>query len=233
MIYLHNRFTRDVLWTYNTLAERDAELKLALYAARMSPDHADLRLVDLSGDNLAGFDLRGLDLSCADLSSADLTGANLADVCLAGAKIQSANLTGANLAGAQLSGADLSGSDLHGANIARADLTDTNLANVRLAGVKLSTANLARIKEDFRVSIDLGPRECVALLGELRTGRTEHPVTRSRPITSKFFRATQEIATEDRPCTIAVSWLTDWMKERFMVASVGIDDMAQIVAALR
>lgn len=231
MIYLRNRFTGEVLYTYVTDAARDVELKLAIEGAR---GDVDLRLVDLAGDNLAGFDLRNLDLSCADLSRTNLTGANLSDSCLAGARMQSAHLAGAYLAGAQLSGADLSGSNLAGVNIARADLTDVTLAGAILTDVRLSLANLSRIKEDFRESLDLSPRDCVAFLHELRSGATEHPVTKSRAITSKFFRASREgVASNDWPCTIAEPWLVEYMKERFMVASVPIEDIAQIVAALR
>lgn len=234
MIYLRNRFTGEVIWTYNTEAERDVELRLAFADARNALAYGGqaLRLVDLSGDNLAGFDLRGLDLSCANLDSANLTGANLSDSCLAGASIRSATLTGANLAGAQLSGVDFTGSDLIGVNIARAELTDVNFANTRLTNIKLADANLSRIKEDFRVSIDLGPRECVAFLSELRSGDSDHAATKSRPITAKFFRAKEGLAMEDRPCTIAVPWMREYMQERFMVPSVPIDDIAEVVAAL-
>lgn len=236
MIYLRNRFTGEVIWTYNTEADRGAELKLAIQDIRSTADRGhghDLRLVDLSGDNLAGCDLRDLDLSCANLDSTNLTGANLADSCLAGASIRSATLTGANLAGAQLSGVDFSGSDLVDVNIARAELTDVNFANTRLVNVKLAGANLSRIKEDFRISIDLDPRACVQFLSELRSGESDHAATKSRPITAKFFRAKDGLAMDDRPCTIAVPWMKEWMQERFMVPSVPIDDIAQIVAALR
>lgn len=239
MIYLRNRYTQEVLFTFVTDLEREAALHVAIGYARPLPEGPvvhSMHFVDLAGDNLTGFNLRGLDLSGADLSRANLTGANLADSCLAGARIQSADLTGANLAGAQLSGADFTGSILKDVNIARAELTDVSLKDVVLDGVRLSQANLSRIKEDFRVSIDLGPRECVALLNEFQNGRVP-PAMKSRPITAKFFGAhmmtMNNVSREDWPSTIATPWLREYMQEKFMVPSVAIEDIAEVVAALR
>lgn len=236
MIYLRNRYTQEVIFTFVTDLEREVGLKAVIESARSLPGkpvvHV-LHFIDLAGDNLAGFDLRGLDLSCADLSRANLQGANLADSCLAGARIQSANLTGANLAGAQLSGADFTGSILDHANLARAELTDVNFKDAILDNVKLAGANLSRIKEDFRVSIDLGPRACVLFLNELQAGRVPTE-TKSRGITAKFFGVSiTNMAREDWPSTIAIPWLREYMQEKFMVPSVPIDEIAEVVAALR
>ena len=72
-IEVANRFTRDLIFTYES--EEKATIKDAIEEA--AKRNTNLSGADLSDANLSGADLSGADLSDANLSGANLSGANL------------------------------------------------------------------------------------------------------------------------------------------------------------
>jgi uncharacterized protein YjbI with pentapeptide repeats len=111
---------------------------------------ADLRKVDLSGQDLSAIDLseadlRGTDLSGTDLSAAQLVKTNLRGVQLYGAAaIENSILTDADLRGAFLDGMNLANVNLAGARLQGSSLLGSDLRKARLAGTQLRGAKASR-----------------------------------------------------------------------------------------
>lgn len=147
----------------------EAELTGAQYDNQTKwPDGFDYRNSGAIGPyaNLKGVDLAGNDLKGANLTKADLTEANMRNVNLKGAVLDEANLTRADLWGANLLGTDLGGATLTGTNLwaakydnstrwplkfvlqnsgaigPHADLSKANLIEAYLAEASLCGANL-------------------------------------------------------------------------------------------
>lgn len=122
---------------------------------------ANLREVDLRGENLsgvklfranlAGADLDYINLTYTDLSKAemirsDLTGANLSYAKMGRASLSHSDLQRAVLVGTRLTNADLSHSDLRDADLTGADLTGADLSGAKLTGAKVTPEQLKKAK---------------------------------------------------------------------------------------
>ncbi|MGF1504892.1 MAG: pentapeptide repeat-containing protein [Anaerolineae bacterium] len=108
---------------------------------------ADLREVDLVGQEIPGArlskaDLRGAHLQGANLGGAQLQGADLFGAQLQGAGLGEAQLQGADLRRAQLQGADLVMAQLQGATLLRAQLQEADLSGAQLQEAGLGRARL-------------------------------------------------------------------------------------------
>lgn len=131
-------------------------MKWPLFRKREPPDlsRANLKEIDLRGQDLHGIvlfranlenaDLDGADLRQADLSKAILRNANLSSAKLDGATFNEADLEKANLEHVSLIGASLKKANLKGSNIKNADLQKVNLSKADVSGCNLSKSNISR-----------------------------------------------------------------------------------------
>jgi uncharacterized protein YjbI with pentapeptide repeats len=94
---------------------------------------ADLKDIDLSGENLIGIDLSDSNLEKANLTNSNLMGANL----------NSAKIINANLVNAILVNANLKNAWVNSSNFSRADLNGANLRSTKLGGANFSKSNLS------------------------------------------------------------------------------------------
>ncbi|MBN1209953.1 MAG: pentapeptide repeat-containing protein, partial [Myxococcaceae bacterium] len=89
-------------------------------------------------------DLRGVELPGEDLRDARLGGALLSGALLSGADLSGAILTGADLSRAVLAGARLEGASLRGATATEADFTQAEATRCDVTGAILSRATLSQ-----------------------------------------------------------------------------------------
>jgi len=127
-LQIKNRFTRSILFEYES--ENNTIKETVVNAVK---SRADLSDADLRGAYLRGADLRG-----ANLGDADLRDAYLSDADLRGAYLSGADLRRAYLGDAYLRDADLRDADLRGAYLSDADLRDADLRRAYLRGANLS-----------------------------------------------------------------------------------------------
>ena len=127
---------RKAVAAWNAWREANPKVNPDLRGARLMPNGALLRGVNLIRANLSQALLSGAYLMRANLIGADLSGANLRGALFSGANLSAALLGGANLSAALLGGANLSGADLSGANVEKASVSETVFGDVDLSEVK-------------------------------------------------------------------------------------------------
>ena len=156
------------------------------------PDRADLRGIDLRGEDLAGANLRGADLRGATFEGCDMTHADLRGANLSGANMCEVNLNGARLESAVLAHTLLLGANLCEARLDRARLERTNLRGAELRRTRLVGATLRGLEveqEALRHAFLREPqRETHGTHRRTRTKLGRPPQSEPRPKTERGTR---------------------------------------------
>jgi predicted amidohydrolase len=143
------------------------------------PDGADLRAVNLDGEDLSGAELRQARLEGAQLRAARLVSAVLDGAQLAHAVLDEAVLDGATLAGARAPSAsfvrasareaDLRGADVRGANLAQSQWVDCRWAGARWAEARTESAIFVGAEAPVSAATELLARVCAGHGGWVRS----------------------------------------------------------------